>query len=259
MCFRTYNPLIMNAIIVEDEPLAVQRLEQLLYQYDSSIKVVFHSDSIVDSVGWLRKHPMPDLGFFDIQLSDGLSFSIFKQLHLSFPVIFTTAYDQYAIEAFKVNSIDYLLKPIDAESLATALNKLNLLKLSFSPIDPRVFERIGAYKTRFLAHSGHQILSISTQDVRCFHFENKVVWLKHLNGNKYALDATLDQLEHQLNPDDFFRVNRQFILSHKGIRSVANYTNGRLKIVSSFDAQGDEIVVSRDRVPRFKNWLDGFQ
>lgn len=254
----------MKVIIVEDEALAAERLQQLIAQYDNSIEIITWLDSVQEAVAWFRTAPPPDLAFFDIQLADGRSFEIFEQCDIKFPVIFTTAYDEYALNAFKVNSIDYLLKPIDLESLTKAFNKFETLKSTFTnhhtpAITLETMQKVmqalhkPTYKTRFVVKSGTQLHSVPAEAILYFYHEDKIVWLKRNDFKKFAVDFTLEQLDTMLDPTQFFRLNRQIITSFPAIKEVTTYSNSRLKI--KLLDNNEPAIVSRDRVNDFKIWL----
>lgn len=252
----------MKVAIIEDEPLAAQKLARYLQKYDPAIRVLAQLDSVARAVSWLKKHLQEvDLLFVDIQLHEELSFSIFQQISVNKPIIFTTAYDEYAIDAFKVNSIDYLLKPITFTQLSQALDKFKRLKTQWAGTNvlPPAFGKIAAksYKDRFLVRRGNKIQSVQIEEVGCFSADGRLVSLHHQNGRKYVLDYTLTELEDVLNPKLFFRVNRSLILQINAIQDVVVYSSSRLKVgVAGWPADKD-IVVSRDRVGAFKDWLAG--
>jgi DNA-binding LytR/AlgR family response regulator len=217
---------------------------------------------VAESLVWFQNHPHPDLIFLDIQLSDGLSFDLFEQLDIKSAVIFTTAYDIYALRAFKLNSVDYLLKPIDEDELAAAISKYNIQfqKSALSNLDIDAIKRMlvnpltKEYKKRFSIKIGQQLKVIPIDDVECFFSENKGTYL-HTNDNRdYLIDTTLEELETQLNPKEFFRVSRKFILPLKAIIEIQVYSNSRLKIMLP-TYKGDEVIVSREKVTDFKNWI----
>ena len=253
----------MNILIIEDEKLAANRLSGLIKSQDGTAKIVGTLDSIKASVAWFSSNPQPDLTFMDIQLADGLSFEIFDQVVVSCPVIFTTAFDEYALRAFKVNSIDYLLKPIDTDELGRAMEKFRHLHRDESkpetlaaPIMDRVLQMLTkTYKSRFLVRAGEHIKTISTEQVTFFYSMGKATFLNTIENKEYDIDYTLEELEGLLNPELFFRINRKYIVSMGAIRDIINYTNSRLKLklVNSTD---NEIIVSREKVTDFKNWLD---
>jgi DNA-binding LytR/AlgR family response regulator len=247
----------MRVIIVEDERPSAERLQTLLAEYDPSIEVVACLESIEETVQYLKQHAHPDLLLLDIHLSDGHSFEIFKQVSYNKPVIFTTAYDQYALDAFKMFSIDYILKPVSLELLAGALNKLKTL--SFSVVD---FNRLmpewqqSRYKKRFLGKVGQRLFFIDTSNIAFFQADNKIVHLVDKEGNRYLADYTMERLEEQLDPQNFFRLNRKFIVHIEAIQQVKPYFNSRLKLAVKGAGQADDIVISRERVAQFKEWAE---
>jgi DNA-binding LytR/AlgR family response regulator len=249
----------MKLIIVEDEQLAAERLMTLLVKYDPSIEIIARLESIEDTVQYLRNHSHPDLLLLDIQLSDGHSFEIFKQVSYNGPVIFTTAYDIYALEAFKLLSIDYILKPVTLEALAVALNKFKTLSLSFNASllngnipalnEPR-------YKKRYLGKIGQRLFFIDSNDIAFFQADNKIVYLIDKSGTRYIVEHTMEKLEEQLDPRHFFRLNRKFIVSIQAILQVKPYFNSRLKLSVQGAGQQDEMVISRERVAEFRQWAE---
>ncbi|MCC5931987.1 MAG: response regulator transcription factor [Cyclobacteriaceae bacterium] len=255
----------MNVLIVEDESLARERLAHMILQYDEHINIIAELDSIEDTVNYCRNNPEKfDLAFFDIQLSDGLSFEIFKQISFDKPVIFTTAYDSYALKAFKVNSIDYLLKPIDYKELCEAISKykkhqfdVNKDKPDFNEIRTLITQVQKNFKKRFIVKFGDHIQFKPVEDIAYIYADGKTVYLvSKSNQRKYIIDHTLDELENELlNPDDFFRINRKFILKLDSISDVRNYVNSRLKIFTDTPCEAD-MIVSRDKVSDFKAWLN---
>ncbi|GAA4820240.1 LytTR family DNA-binding domain-containing protein [Algivirga pacifica] len=250
----------MKVVIVEDEPLAQVELIRLLNACEQTVEVVESLDSIEDTVDWLQVNPMPDLLFLDIQLSDGLSFSIFEQLEITCPVIFTTAYDEYAIRAFRVNSIDYLLKPVEQEQLQQALDKYELLQSQYSAVDYTVLKDLmkgpKSYKDRFAVTLGERIVHVGIDEVAYFYADNSVVYLQTTSPKRYIVNYKLEQLEQLLNPRDFFRVNRTYLVALKSIESVHKYFNSRL-LLQLMPATKEEVLVSRARVSSFMDWLEG--
>ncbi|MCI5083497.1 MAG: LytTR family DNA-binding domain-containing protein [Saprospiraceae bacterium] len=255
---------VINVIIVEDEALAAERLEMLLEQQNPDIKVLAQLDSVQEAVAYLAKSPELDLAFLDIQLADGSSFEIFDQVEMPCPVIFTTAYDAYALKAFEVNSIDYLLKPIDLDDLGDAFAKYERMKARFGGEQQedgmeqirRAMQMMQKqYKSRFVVKSGHQLSSIRVEDILYFFSEHKTVWFRQKNGKRHAVDYTLEQLEGLLDPNQFFRLNRKYVAHIDAIEKAVAYSNSRLKI-SLFGLEDDEIIVSRERTGAFKAWLD---
>lgn len=255
----------MKVLIVEDEAPAARRLQLLLAEYDPKIQVVAVIDSIEDAVEWLRNFPHPELIFMDIMLADGQSFEIFEQVEIKTPIIFTTAYDEFAIKAFKVNSIDYLLKPIDPPLLAAALKKHNTifhspenLKTVIESLLVTGFkgnESRPDYKNRFLIKSGDKFFPVETSQVAYFVFEDKLTFLYTIQQKRYMLDHTLDELEKLVDPNLFFRLNRQYITSFSSIKTVHNYFNGKLKVYVQPEIPSG-IIVSKERAPYFKQWLN---
>jgi two-component system LytT family response regulator len=252
----------MNVVIVEDEALAAKRLKNLLEACDGSIQIVASLDSVSAAVAWFQRDAKPDLAFFDIQLSDGLSFEIFKQVKLENPIIFTTAYDDYALQAFKVNSIDYLLKPIDAEDLKQSLEKLKALKMRFQPTMPDIeallknlIEKKSSYRARFLVALRDEWIAIPIQDVAYFYSEHKQTRLVRIDGKKFMIEQTMEELQSELNPAHFFRANRQFIVSLKAIAAIHKFFGGKLKVSLSPPAL-EAVTVSRETSSAFKAWLN---
>jgi len=253
----------MNVLIIEDEMLAAERLQLLLQSYDPGIKVLAVLDSIEDSVQWLKTKPHPDLIFMDIQLSDGQSFDIFNQVRLHKPVIFTTAYDQYALDAFQHLSIDYILKPVTAEALANAMRKYQTLSSGFVPPNyshwaNQVKDSMqNRHKDRFLAKVGTRTFFIQTDEVAYFTADNKTVYLVDKEGNRFIINYSIEKLETQLDPYYFFRINRKTIVYSKMIDLVKPYYNNRLKLSIKNLKTDEEFIVSRERVSAFKKWADG--
>lgn len=249
----------MRILILEDEELAADRLQSMILKLRPETEVLAVLDTVEEAVEFLRAEPPVDLAFFDIQLADGASFQVFEQLKVSCPVIFTTAYDQYTLKAFKVNSIDYLLKPINEPDLAQAIGQFEEMRAQFG-VSQNSLQRVEKvlrslqkqYKSRFVVRAGHQFLSIRAASIQYFFTEHKTTWLRHQDGKKHALEHTLEELEELLDPAMFFRVNRQYIVHIDQIQQTTVYSNARLKI-----RLGDatETTVSRDRVSGFKTWL----
>jgi DNA-binding LytR/AlgR family response regulator len=249
----------MNCLIVEDEKVAAERLTGLIKKYDPSIVIIEIVQSVKNAVQWLNTHQAPDLIFMDIQLSDGLSFEIFEQTIVKTPVIFTTAYDEYALKAFKVNSIDYLLKPIGLNELKNAIDKF---KENNSPkeIPAQVFDSImhsltKKFKNKFVMNVGEHIKVFTTEDIQCFYSMEKYTFLQNNSGRDYAINYTLDQLEDILDPAQFFRINRKFIVSLSAISDIISYSNSRLKVKLNSNESND-LIVSREKVQDFKKWLE---
>lgn len=254
--------MIKNVLIVEDEPQAAQRLQSLIEAAIPDIVISAKIDSIEKSVKWIAEHDAPDLIFMDIQLADGLSFRIFEQCDVRSPVIFTTAYDAYALKAFAVNSIDYILKPVDRDDLARALNKFRMLTAGKST-SQKMMESIAEavkmltqkYKTRFMLKVGEHLRAIEVTDILFFYSLEKATFAQTQDGRRHVIDFTMDQLVEVLDPSLFFRINRKYIISTGAIRDMVSYTNSRLRL-SLKGVEDSDIVVARERVQQFKDWLD---
>ncbi|WP_420553567.1 LytR/AlgR family response regulator transcription factor [Tenacibaculum aiptasiae] len=250
----------MKIVIVEDEHLAAEKLERYILKYNSNVSVLIKLSSIVDAVTWFEKGIDYDVVFMDIQLTDGLSFEIFNQVKITKPVIFTTAFDEYAIDAFKVNSIDYLLKPITFTDVSKAMVKLKTMESLFVNEEAinKVKSSVTKLKTkdRFLVRLGNHIHSIKTTDILLFYAEGRTVYLVTKENKKYILDYKLEDLIKVLEPSEFFRVNRTFIVSLNGVEDVIVYSNSRLKITPKVNVE-KEIIVSREKVSDFKSWFEG--
>ncbi|MGB1284167.1 MAG: LytR/AlgR family response regulator transcription factor [Polaribacter sp.] len=251
----------MNVIIIEDEKPAARRLNRMLLALGIEAKTMLHS--VEESMNWFQNNEHPDLIFLDIQLSDGLSFEIFEEVEVKSAIIFTTAYDEYALKAFKLNSIDYLLKPIDDEELEVAIDKYrknkskpsniqvhidDIRKLLINPIDRK-------FKRRLTIKIGQHIKIIHIDEIECFYSENKSTYIHTNTGRSYLIDHSLEHWQEQLNPEQFFRVNRTFIIHINAIKDIISYSNSRLKLIlQSYKEM--EIIVSRERVKDFKTWID---
>ena len=249
----------MNCLIIEDEKVAAERLSGLIKNCDQSIEILEIIQSVKNAIKWLNTNPAPDLIFMDIQLADGLSFEIFEQAIVKTPVIFTTAYDEYALKAFKVNSIDYLLKPIDQDELNNAIDKFKENNTT-KEIPAQVFDNIlhsltKNYKNKFVIKVGEHIKVFKIDDVQCFYSMEKYTFLQNNSGRDYAIDYTLNQLEDLLNPAKFFRINRKFIVSFAAISDIISYSNSRLK-VKLISNESNDLITSREKVQDFKKWLE---
>lgn len=251
----------MNALIIEDEPQAAQRLETLMRKLVPEVTILNKIDSVSKSVEWIRTHPAPDLILMDIQLADGISFMIFDQCEIKSPVIFTTAYDEYALKAFKVNSIDYILKPVDESELGAALKKYRSLSTDARPflklnnIEQAIQMLTKKYKSRFVIKVGEHLRSIDVSDILFFVSLEKTTFCHTRENRKNVLDFTLDQLEDILDPNSFFRINRKYIVSAQSIQDMISYTNSRLKLILK-NSDDKDVIVARERVQEFKEWLD---
>jgi DNA-binding LytR/AlgR family response regulator len=255
----------MKVLIIEDEYPAAERLEKMLYKVGEPFELLHTLDSVSVALKWFEKNQAPDLIFSDIQLSDGLCFEIYDKVTIHSPIIFTTSYDEYAIRAFKVKSIDYLLKPIKFEELAQAIKKFQNLKSDFSISDHSLkIEQLldslhhtgKQYKKRFLVKSGEQLIPVSDNEIAYFYTARELVYLIHNNGKKYVVDYTLEQVEQLTDPGNFFRINRQFILNLTAMRKIHTYFNGRLKLEIE-PACKEDVLVSKSKVKDFKNWMEG--
>jgi DNA-binding LytR/AlgR family response regulator len=255
----------MTTIIIEDEKPAARLLQRKLEKLNIQVGVMLHS--VEESIDWFSKNDHPDLIFLDIQLSDGLSFEIFEKVAIKSAIIFTTAYDEYALRAFKLNSIDYLLKPIDEDDLEVAVSKFKArlpkqetgsrdFGMDFDQIKRMLtnpFEK--NYKKRFTVKIGQHLKVISVDEIECFFSENKGTYIHTFDNRNYLIESTLEVLEQELDPKDFFRVNRKFIIPLKAIKEIVLYSNSRLKLIlPSF--KDDEVIVSREKVSDFKTWID---
>ena len=249
----------MKVLIIEDEQPAVNRLEKLIKEMDNSIEIIASLDSVEAVLDWAQKEEMPDLLFLDIHLADGSAFEIFTRIKISKPIIFTTAYDQYAIQAFKVNAIDYLLKPIKKDELKTALEKYNTLQATTSFDYAKLAQQLQKEKSqrlkRFLIRVGQNLKTIEIKDVAYFYTENKITFLTTSEGKRYAVDYSLDKLEEDLDNEIFFRVNRQFIVRVSSIAKMVTVSKSRVKIV--LEPCSIDTIVSTERSGKFKRWLVG--
>lgn len=256
----------MNIIIIEDEKPAARLLQRKVQKLGFAVHQMLHS--VEEAINWFTNNLQPDLIFLDIQLSDGLSFEIFEHFDkigkpLQSAIIFITAYDEYALRAFKLNSIDYLLKPIDEDELEVAISKFKnqFQKNSIATLDFEAIKRMlvnpveKEYKERFSVKVGNQIKVITIDEVECFYSENKGTYLHTSDNRDYIVDSSLEVIESELNPKDFFRVNRKFIVPLKAIKEIQMHTNSRLKLMLP-TYKADEVIVARERVNDFKEWID---
>ncbi len=262
----------MNVLIIEDEPLAVKKLIRLLSDTDPAIQVIGTAGSITTSVEWLENNPAPELIFMDIELADGQSFEIFKRTRVQSPVIFVTSYDEFALQAFKVNSVDYLLKPVQREDLAQAIEKFRALKLQYvreaNPISSSIENLLmslaagGAanpggtkeYRNRFLVKHAQKYVTVEVNDIAYFWSEGRLNFFKNTAGQKFLVEYTLDDIETMLNPNDWFRISRQYIVSVGAVDQIHPFFNSRLKLHLK-PQEPQEATVSRERVTDFKIWL----
>jgi two-component system response regulator LytT len=262
----------MNVLLIEDEDLAVRKLSKLLTEIDGSIDIVGKAASVQESVDFLKSNPAPDLILMDIELADGQSFEIFEQVIVESPVIFTTSYDEYALRAFKVNSIDYLLKPIKRQELEASLAKYNRLtkgtdheadkgsqNLDLEAIDSLVRQlrqqiQPTEYRKRFLVKHLQQWIPIEVNDIAYFYSEEGTSLFKSRNNQKFSVDYTLDELEKMLDPDSFFRANRQYIIGVQCVAQINPYFNNKIKLMLN-PAPDSEVIISREKASDFKKWL----
>lgn len=251
----------MKVIIIEDEKPSARRLNRMLEAENMPVNTMLHSVS--EAIEWFQNNEHPDLIFLDIQLSDGLSFEIFEEIDIKSAIIFTTAYDEYALQAFKLNSIDYLLKPIDEDELVAAVEKYKArapqtqnVQLNFDDIKKLLVNPIErTYKKRYTVKVGQHLKMIPIDEIECFYSENKGTYVHTTEGRNYLLETSLEHLEDELSPELFYRVSRKFYININAIKDIVSYTNSRLQIkLNNFNEQ--EIIVSRERVKDFKNWLN---
>lgn len=251
----------MKVLIIEDEAPAFRRLEKILLEVEPSTEILEVLDSVEDSVKWLRNHEAPDLIMMDIQISDGISFQIFDEIKVESPVIFTTAFDEYLLRAFKVNSIDYLLKPIKKEDLGHALDKFKSLTgekeqgVDLSQLLKQISLTETTYKSRFLVKQGDKMLAIKTEDIVCFQSKHGVVHIVTKHGQKYLTDFTLEDLTNQLDPKHFYRANRQHLINADYVSVVHKHFKGKLLVEMNHFTE-DQILVSSEKATSFKAWLD---
>jgi len=249
----------MKVLLIEDEQPAAHKLIRLLEEADKQIEVIDVLASIEQTINWLAVHPGPELIFMDIQLEDGISFEIFETCKIQTPVIFTTAYDEYALKAFKVNSIDYLLKPIAPDDLKTALDKFNVLhrqQANYSRLESIISQLQPKTKERFLIKIGEHYRSVQTLSIHCFFIMERNTFIQTDTGKTYPIDYSLDRIEQLVDPGQFFRINRNFIVNFSAIQDILIYSSGRLKIILNGWTEKEDILVSRERVTEFKKWMD---
>lgn len=246
----------MKVLIIEDEQSSSKKLARLLEQIDTSIEIVGILRSIEETINWFLKNPAPEVIFMDIQLEDGTCFEIFENIDLKTPVIFTTAFNSYALKAFKVNSVDYLLKPIDIKELKNAIDKYKTVynyKTDFTRIGSLINQ---PKKERFLIKIGDHYKSIPTSAIKCFYIKERCNFINTDNGKNYAVDYSLDSIEQMIDSKLFFRINRNYIINFSAINDVVAYSSNRLKIKLTNWSENEEILVSRERVADFKRWMD---
>ena len=250
----------MKVLILEDENMAAKRLTGLLEKLDPTIEVLDVLDSVKTGVKWLSTNKA-DLLFFDIQLADGLSFEIFEQVEVKTPIIFTTAFDEYAIKAFKLNSVDYLLKPIDPKELENALDQFkaqhteNSSKFNMAMIEQAMNMMTKKFKERFVVKTGEYIHTINVAETAYFFSQDKATFLQSRDKNRYIIDYTLEQVEQLVDPNQFFRINRKYLVSLEAVKDIITYSNSRLRLILH-QTNDMDVIVSREKVQDFKKWLD---
>ncbi len=250
----------MKTLIIEDEKAALRNLKAAMKEVDAEFEIVGETDSVTGTLEWFAFHPMPDLVFMDIHLADGSAFGIFEQTDITCPIIFTTAYDEYALQAFKVNSIAYLLKPISSSDLQKAIDKLKMLEGAVQPtIDfqavMHALKREESYKTHFLVPvKGDRFVPVSVEQISYFYIDGGAVKAVTQSAEMFDFQQTLDELAEQLNPRQFFRANRQYIIAHKAITGVSLWFGGRMVLQLS-PAANEKVIISKARVPAFKEWF----
>jgi DNA-binding LytR/AlgR family response regulator len=252
----------MKILIIEDELQAAQRLETLVQELVPGSEIVGKIDTVKKAVQWFKTNESPDLVLMDIQLADGISFQIFEQSEVKAPVIFTTAFDAYALKAFKVNSIDYILKPVDKDELRAAMQKLEArvqsatgTKQLLDNIEQAVQMLTKKFRTRFVIKVGEHLRTIEVDQIRYFYSQDKATFCVTTENRNFILDYTLEQIEEMLNPDEFYRINRKYFVRSSAIQDIISYTNSRLRLVLKGSEDGD-IIVARERVQHFREWLD---
>ena len=254
----------MNILIIEDEAAAAQNVKAILHELDVDVALLAVLESVEEAVDWLGSHPDPDLAFVDIQLADGLSFEIFEQVEASFPVVFTTAYDEYALQAFAVNSVDYLLKPLERSAVQASLRKYQRYRATPSSAwDTAALQRlvqtmkqasVPSYKSSFLVHYRDKLIPVATDSFAYFYSQSKLVHGMTQDGKTYGLDYTLEELEQRLNPTEFYRANRQYVVARRAVVDITFYFNGRL-LVNLAPAASEKVLVSKARASSFKEWM----
>jgi len=251
----------MKILIIENEKPAVSKLQYLLNKIDKNISIVGITETVEESINWLQNKPAPDLILIDIQLDDGISFEIFDTIKVNIPVIFTTAYNEYVLQAFKLNSVDYLLKPIEENALCNAINKFKTVHYNFNG---EILRQLSSslnkqYKTRFLIKIGSHYKSIPIAEVCCFYIIERDLFVRTFDEREYAIDYSLDQIQKIINPENYFRINRNCIVCINAIKDLVSFSSSRLQL--KLDQKTNPIdknflVVSREKVNKFKKWID---
>lgn len=252
----------MRILIIEDESQAAKRMQSLVKEVMPSAEIVGTLDTVKKSVHWFQSNEAPDLTLLDIQLADGISFQIFEQCEVKCPVIFTTAYDEYALKAFKVNSIDYILKPVDKEDLAAAFAKLKKVapaaataQIQLGNIEQAIRMLTKKSKSRFVIKVGEHLRTLEVENILYFYSQDKTTFCHTTEKRDFILDYTLEQLVDMLDEQQFFRINRKYLVHAKSIQDIISHTNSRLRLVLK-DSDDSDIIVARERVQEFKEWLD---
>lgn len=252
----------MNILIVEDEAISARRLKSIVMEIDPTFRVLEITDSVQGTVAWLSSHPSPDLMLMDIELTDGKSFDIFEKIDIKCPVIFVTAYNEYAIKAFKVNSIDYLLKPVKQEELAGSIEKLRKIQQQYTTGMPAMniqhllqeFQKQSSYRDRFLIKQADRLIPVEISDIAYFQTHDKSNFIHTFDSKSYVIDLTLDEIEKTLDPKKFFRANRQFIVSAAAVEKIHFWFSSKLKVDLKPKAT-EEVIVSREKAMAFRSWL----
>ena len=249
----------MKVLIIEDETIAIEQLESIILKWDKNTEIVGVIDSVEGGIKWFSENKVPDLILSDVQLSDGISIEIYKQVEKELPLVFITAYDHYAIDAFKLSAIDYLLKPIDARKLHKVLDKFkadmqSTVNIDYQKLADMVLNKMKPVEKRFLLKFSGQLFNLSSKDIACFYTKNKMVMVLTSEGKKMPIDESLEQLENDLSKRQFFRVNRGVIINEEYIGKMIAYSRSRIKLILKPDFDLD-IIVSREKTPLFKNWL----
>jgi DNA-binding LytR/AlgR family response regulator len=248
----------MQVLIIEDEYLAAEKLESMLQSLDPTIRIAGKLQSVLDSINWLNENPLPDLIFMDIQLDDGVCFEIFEEINIKTPIIFTTAYDSYAIKAFEVNSVDYLLKPIEKEALAKAIIKFRSFfenETGAYTLGHFIDKVAKSYKVRFFVKIGNHFHSIPIDNIDLFFIRERATFLQTSNDRNFCLDYSLDQIQKMVDPAKFFRINRNYLVNINAIQDIYSYSSNRLGLkVKQLNPL--DLIVSREKVAGFKKWLD---
>jgi DNA-binding LytR/AlgR family response regulator len=251
----------MKVVIVEDEHLTAQRLAGMLKKYEANIEILAELPSVSEAIDWFKSNPDPDLAFMDIHLEDGQSFSIFENINLQVPVIFTTAYDEYTIRAFKVNSVDYLMKPLNYEELVQAIEKYKRIHAhphneehNIEALLQSLHKKEPEYKDRFLVSIGSRLKTIETSEINYFYSAEKITFLVTKDNQRFPIDYSLDKLAIMLNPKEYYRVNRQMMVKLSAISNIHVYPKGKIKL-DLLPSTKEEVFVSLDKVVEFKDWL----